>query len=75
MRTLNFITIIITLFFLVRYNVSLTTGETVALNDMYNQWKNILLEWKLPVSNACVNWTGVSCNTNLNVDQMFVKIF
>lgn len=70
MNTLIFVIIIITNLLLTPSVVPLTTGEKIALNDMYNEW-NKTLKWTLPVSNACVNWTGIICN-NGSIIEMFV---
>ena len=71
MNTLIFIIIVITNLLLISSVVPLSTGETTALMDMYDEW-GTTLKWTLPVSNACVNWTGITCNSAGNVTLMFV---
>lgn len=72
MKTLLKVTIIIILM-LIPYNITLLDNEIYALTDMYNQW-NYILGWTLPISNACVNWTGILCNSNTSVEKMFVNL-
>lgn len=67
-----FATIIFDCLLVPKYINALTNGEDIALTDMYNQWNNTL-GWTLPVSNACVNWTGITCSSN-NVQYMYVLI-
>lgn len=69
MKTLKFIIIGIIFFSIIHYSVPLNNGENDVLIEMYNEWYYIL-GWTLPVSNACVNWTGIVCNVEKNVEQM-----
>ena len=74
MKTLIFITFIITIFILTPSVFSLNAAENVTLTDMYNQWGKIL-GWHSNISNAC-SWNGITCNTtNGNIIQMFVVKF
>lgn len=72
MNTLIFFKIIIIInLILIPSAVPLTTGDTIALKDMYKQWCNFL-DWKLPIESACGNWKGITCATD-NVVSMFVN--
>ena len=37
------------------------SGQEIILTDMYNEWGK-QLKWTLPVSSACTNWNGITCN-------------
>lgn len=64
---------VIILSFLISSSSLLSVGEQLTLSDLHKQW-GTNIGWKLPVSNACLNWSGIKCSSD-SVIIMFVRNF